>query len=138
MKNQLKHFYILLLIIFGVNISFAQKKEVKHKEKTGVTAKYDMAGPICNGIIRVLLNHKWGFIDTTGNVIVPPKYNEVTNFSDGVARVRNGRKWGLIDTSGAIIIKVECDFIGNFIDGVAKVMIDGQEYYTNTKGIRVE
>ena len=97
-----------------------------------------MVGPVCNGIMRVKLNHKWGFIDTTGNVVVAPKYNEVTNFSYGVARVRVGRKWGLIDTAGKIIIKIECDFIGNFIDGVAKVMIDGVEYYTNTKGIRVE
>ena|ERR1700746_3042911 len=137
MKTQLK--YILFLILFfSLNLSYAQKKDVKHKEKTGVTAKYDMAGPVCNGIMRVLLNHKWGFIDTTGNVIVPPKYNEVTNFSEGVARVRNGRKWGLIDTKGTILIKVECDFIGDFADGTAKVMIGGQTYYTDTKGVRVK
>ena len=136
MKTQLKYF-LFLILFFTVNSSFAQKKG-EHKEKTGVAAKYEMVGPVCNGIMRVKLNHKWGFIDTTGNVVVAPKYNEVTNFSYGVARVRVGRKWGLIDTAGKIIIKIECDFIGNFIDGVAKVMIDGVEYYTNTKGIRVE
>ncbi|MGZ4033274.1 MAG: WG repeat-containing protein [Bacteroidia bacterium] len=136
MKAQFKHFYFLLILIFSANASFAQKG--KHKEKTGVAAKYEMVGPVCNGIMRVKLNHKWGFIDTTGNVVVPPKYNEVTNFSYGVARVRNGRKWGLIDTSGAILIKVECDFIGDFADGVAKVLIDGQTYYTDTKGQRVK
>ena len=137
MKTRFKHFYFLLLLLFSVNNSFAQKKGT-HKEKTGPAAKYEIVGPVCSGIMRVRLNHKWGFIDTTGNVVVSPKYNEVTNFSYGVARVRNGRKWGLIDTKGAILIKVECDFIGDFADGVAKVMIDGQTYYTDTNGVRVK
>ena len=26
---------------------------------------------------------KWGFIDTTGSMIVPLKYNQVENFEDG-------------------------------------------------------
>ena len=135
MKLQFK--IACLVFIFSINAVFAQKKG-QHKEKTGIAAKYEIVGPICNGIMRVRLNHKWGFVDTTGNVVVAPKYNEVTNFSYGVATVRNGRKRGLIDTTGAIIIKIECDFIGNFIDGVAKVVINGAEYYTNTKGVRVE
>ena len=133
---QFRFIYFFFIMFWSVNISFAQKG--KSKEKTGPGSKYEIVGPICNGITRVRLNHKWGFIDTTGNVVVSPKYNEVTNFSYGVARVRNGRKWGLIDTKGAILIKVECDFIGDFADGVAKVMIDGQTYYTDTNGVRVK
>lgn len=137
MKPHIKYFCCLVLSLFCMNTAFAQKNE-KHKEKTGVAAKYELVGPVCNGIMRVRLNHKWGFIDTTGNVIVAPKYNEVTNFSSGVARVRIGQRWGLIDATGTIIIKVECNFIGEFVDGVAKVVIDGVDYYTDTKGMRVK
>ena len=89
---------LLLALLLGSITGFAQKG--KTKEKTGVTAKYDMAGPFCNGLARVKTKNKWGYIDTTGNVVVPPKYNEVENFSDGIARVRIGQKWGLIDTTG--------------------------------------
>ncbi|MFL5765147.1 MAG: WG repeat-containing protein [Bacteroidia bacterium] len=130
--------FFLVAFLFLINSSFAQKEKPHHKEKTGIYAKYEEVGPVCNGIMRVKLNKLWGFVDTTGNVIIAPKYNEVKNFSDGVARVRLKRKWGLIDTTGAIIIKIECDFIGDFVDGAAKVTIDGVTYYTNNKGIRIE
>lgn len=124
----------MLLLFLGS--SYAQKHPAK--EKTGVTAKYDYAGPFCNGLARVKLNKKWGYIDTTGNVVVSPKYNQAENFSDGMARVRLGQKWGLINTSGTEIIKPTFDFIDVFIDGKAKVLLNGMEYYMNTDGIRVD
>ena len=127
---------LLLALLLGSITGFAQKG--KTKEKTGVTAKYDMAGPFCNGLARVKTKNKWGYIDTTGNVVVPPKYNEVENFSDGIARVRIGQKWGLIDTTGKEIIKPTFDFIYEFVNGKAKVKIDGTTYYMNKQGQRVD
>lgn len=97
-----------------------------------------MAGPFCNGLARVKTKNKWGYIDTTGNVVVPPKYNEVENFSDGIARVRMGQKWGLIDTSGKEIIKPTFDWIYEFVNGKAKVKIDNTIYYMNRQGQRVD
>lgn len=135
MKNS-RFIFLFLVFTFALNNCIAQKKG-NPKEKSGVTAKYDMAGPFCNGIARVKLNHKWGFIDTTGNVIIAPKYNEVSNFSDGLAKVRLGQKWGLVDTKGTIIIKPTFDAIMDFVDGKAKVLIEGEEYYMNREGQRV-
>ena len=129
----MKRFYKLCVILFILLSvpSFAQK------HKTTTSSKYEIQGPYCNGLARVRQNHKWGFIDTTGSVIIPLKYNEVTNFMDGFARVRLGEKWGLMNTSGAEIIKPTFDWIYDFIDGVAKVKLNGEEYYMNTSGIRV-
>ena len=127
------HFSIvpLLIFLFAYNSSFAQK----HKQEK--SSKYDIQGPYCNGLARVKSNNKWGFIDTTGSVIIPLKYNQVENFEDGLARVRLGQKWGLMDVTGREVIKPTFDFIDKFIDGKAKVLLDGETYYMNTSGQRV-
>jgi hypothetical protein len=47
---------------------------------------------------------KFGFIDTTGKIIVAPVYDEALPFSQGLAAVRLGEKWGYIDKTGKEII----------------------------------
>jgi len=43
-------------------------------------------------VAKTSLNHKVGFIDKTGKVIVPPKYDEASDFHEGLARVKlNGK-----------------------------------------------
>lgn len=43
---------------------------------------------------------KYGFIDKTGKIVIPAKYDEVWNFGDGVALVvQNGKKFN-IDKKG--------------------------------------
>lgn len=129
-----KHFYFILIILFSVSNSFAQKGKTKPK-----SSKYEFQGPFCNGLARVkTAEKKWGFIDTTGNVVVAPKYNEVTNFNDGLARVRVGQRWGLIDTKGTVLRKPTFQFIGEFVEGVAKVLVEGKEYYMNKEGMRCD
>ncbi len=137
MKQNFKHFYCICIFAFAFNIAFAQSTANK-KEKTGPRAGYELSGPFCGGIARVMTKQKWGFIDTTGNVIVKPKYNQVENFNDGIAKVRLGQKWGLIDATGNEIIKPTFDAIYEFIDGKAKVLLDKQEYYMNKQGVRVD
>ena len=41
---------------------------------------------------KISLNHKVGFIDKTGKVIVPPKYDNVLPFHEGLALVRINEK----------------------------------------------
>lgn len=113
-------------------------QEKGSSKKTDKCPGYEYLGSFNNGLAKMKKNKKWGYVDTTCNVVVPPKYNEVQNFSDGMARVRLGQKWGLLNTSGAEIIKPTFDFIDEFIDGKAKVLLNGEEYFMNTDGIRVE
>lgn len=134
MRSATKYILLLIVLLFSTNTAFAQKGKTKPK-----SSKYEMQGPFCNGLARVkTADKKWGFIDTTGNVVVPPKYNEVTNFNEGLARVRLGQKWGLIDTKGTILRKPTFNFIGEFVDGVAKVLLEGEEYYMNKEGMRCD
>lgn len=145
MKSYLKYACIFFFLLnYGI-AGYAQKGKGKKPEKDPATAKYEkltskyeFAGPFCNGLARVRLNKKWGFIDTTGGVVIPLKYNEVENFSDGMARVRVGQKWGLMSSNGKEIIKPTFQEIGPFVNDKAKVLLDGTEYYMNRSGIRVD
>ena len=134
MKCNFKFFLLFFVFVFAVGNSFGQKgKKIKSK-------KYEYMGPYCNGLAKVKMNKKWGFVDTTGAIIVKAKYDEVGNFSEGLARVRvastgNSTKgWGLVNTSGDEIVKPMFDWIYDFENGRAKVKISGQEAYIDKNG----
>ncbi len=138
MLSKIKYVYFFLIFLFCFNSSFAQKTKNK------VPSKYEIQGPYCNGLARVKMNKKWGFIDTTGGVVVPLKYDEVCNFSEGLAKVRikkngsSGGGWGLIDTKGQVIVKPMFDWIYDFENGKAKVKADGEEGYIDRNGNLVQ
>ncbi len=140
MKNFSLFLFILIFCATSLHAQKGKKTEKSYADKKyeQLTSKYEFSGPFCDGLARVRQNKKWGYIDTTGSVIIPLKYNEVENFSDDMARVRVGQKWGLLHKSGKVIIKPTFQQIGEFINGKAKVLLDGTEYYMNTEGIRVE
>lgn len=47
---------------------------------------------------------KWGFVDTKGNVVIEPQYEDARSFSNGFAAVKSNGKWGFIDTKGKMCI----------------------------------
>jgi len=76
-------------------------------------------------------DYKWGFIDKTGNEVVPPIYDEVGKFEDGLAKVRignrkTGSKYGYIDKTGNEVVAVVYDELGLFSDGLAIANLDGK------------
>lgn len=44
----------------------------------------------------VLLNGKWGYINTSGGIVIEPNFDEARAFSDGFAAVRQGTSWDCI------------------------------------------
>lgn len=63
-----------------------------------------------------------GFIDKTGNVIVPLKYKYVMNPSEGLCAVKNEEnKWGYIDKKGNVVIPFNYITAFPFVDGIAIV-----------------
>ncbi len=75
--------------------------------------------------IRSESNHKWGFIDESGNYVVEPKYSDVSSFSEGFAPVCLGAKWGFIDKSGRLTIEPQFEYVLPFCDGLAAVLYKG-------------
>lgn len=81
-------------------------------------------------------NGKCGFIDSTGNVAIPPQYDELGLFSEGLAHVTvNGAK-GFIDTTGNLIIEPHFSWAAGFYEGLAAVQLspDGKIGYINKRG----
>ncbi len=62
---------------------------------------------------------KEGLIDTNGNIILEPKFDEISGYyQNGYMRVRNNGKTGIIDEKGEIIIPIEYDDISDFKNSV--------------------
>jgi hypothetical protein len=75
---------------------------------------------------------KWGFIDTSGNEVIPPQYDYVEDFSDGLALVYNYNEDGnrhterfFIDKTGEIVIELDSKYnwVFSFYGGVAQVNV---------------
>lgn len=62
-----------------------------------------------DGLIAYEEDGSWGFVDTTGKVIIAPAFDGAKSFSNGLAAVCMNGKWGFIDTSGSVVI--ECQFV---------------------------
>ncbi|MCI8478247.1 MAG: WG repeat-containing protein, partial [Oscillospiraceae bacterium] len=73
---------------------------------------------------------KWGFINQSGQLVVPTIYDSAMPFSEGLACVSQGSKGGYIDKSGNVVIPLVYDSADSFYGGVAVV---GTGTYPNHK-----
>ena len=89
------------------------------------------------GMARITINGKVGFIGPKGRIAVKPLYEEAGDFSEGLAAVRKGKKWGYVDKTGHVKIRCEFDHAESFQDGVARVGLGGPQVYIGTNGVRV-
>lgn len=86
------------------------------------------------------LVEKTGYINTSGQFVIPPKYDSAADFSDGLAAVWTGDRVGYIDRTGKqIIAPFQAYYAEAFHDGVAIVTLkDGakgnKDYTMDKKG----
>jgi hypothetical protein len=67
------------------------------------------------GLCRVKLSGKWGFVDTQCRIVVKPEFFKAANFSCGLAAVAGcDGKWGFIDKSGRVAIPMDFEFARGF------------------------
>jgi hypothetical protein len=50
-------------------------------------------------------NKGMGYIDKTGKVVIPARFDTACAFRDGLAMVKEGRTWGFIDKTGQMVIE---------------------------------
>jgi hypothetical protein len=68
------------------------------------------------------VNGRYGFIDKTGTMVLPPRYLRALEFSEGLAPVQDlDQKWGFIDTTGRMAIKPLFNLALPFSEGLASV-----------------
>ncbi|MBQ1884053.1 MAG: WG repeat-containing protein, partial [Bacteroidales bacterium] len=84
------------------------------------------------GLACVRLDGKFGYIDTTGNVVIEPQFDDARDFANGLARVELDfhypTEYGYINTKGKMIIEPQFSEASDFYsNGLAKVWTNG--YY---------
>ena len=93
---------------------------LKGMEHQKIMKRHLLKDPFSEGLARVLLNGKWGFINKKGAEVIPPQYEDAISFEDGLARVRLNKKWGMINKTGETVIPFEYYFIYPFVNNEAE------------------
>jgi hypothetical protein len=104
--------------------------------KLVVKQQFDLIADFSEGLAKVELNGKYGYIDKTGNVVIQPQFDFANDFSEGLAAVRlkSGGKTGYIDKTGNFVIQPQFDWAESFSEGLAKVELNGKRGYIDKTG----
>jgi hypothetical protein len=113
------------------------KGEIKVKLPKQVTH----ASPYREGRAAVEFGASCGYVNTSGAVIVPPRFRQCDDFSEGLARVLD-ETWQYIDEAGRVVLRVNYSQVGPFVNGLASVTLGEvgptQRFgYINKDGVEV-
>lgn len=73
------------------------------------------------GLAAVRLGDRYGYIDRSGRVVIPPRFHFAQIFSEGMARVVVDDRSGYIDRTGRVVIAPRFHRAFKFSDGLARV-----------------
>lgn len=105
-----------------------------------IPCKYDDFGEFKkNELVRVRLDGKWGYVDTSRGVeIVPCDYDELWALVDGMIPIRKSDKWGYLNDRGEEVIPCIYDKVQPFKNKFAKVCLNGEWFLIDKNGNKVE
>ena len=105
--------------------------------------KYDQLSLFSERYAAVCKNGKWGYIDKTGQEVIPCKYDQANPFHEGLASVRLSYDsgYGFIDTTGREVIRhrSEIEVPGEFSEGLVVVKNENNDrfFVLDKKGDKV-
>lgn len=73
------------------------------------------------GLAAVRIGDAYGYIDSSGRVVIEPRFDHANIFSEGLARVVVDGLSGYIDRAGAIVIEPRFERAHKFSEGLARV-----------------
>ena len=66
---------------------------------------------------------KWGYIDKTGKLIVPPQFESAAPFSEGLAAINQCDEGFFIDKTGKKIVLGNFSYVSPFSDGLSRINV---------------
>lgn len=75
-------------------------------------------------LFPIVVAGRWGFIDSTGAVVIAPRFAQVQNFSEGLAPVREAGRYGYLDKTGRLVLPPRYAYAAPFQNKVALVYTD--------------
>ena len=80
------------------------------------------------------INGLWGFIDRSGDFIIPPQFAWAEPFSEALAAVKHHNRYGYIDHSGNFVIDPQFLNARFFARGLAPVLTEDGWIYIDKEG----
>ncbi|WP_028972662.1 WG repeat-containing protein [Spirochaeta cellobiosiphila] len=100
-----------------------------------ISDEYDFIGSLKDSRAIVIKEGKYGYIDRTGQLVIPLLYTYGAPFSEGLALVRNTNgHTGYINVLGRTVIPFQYDEALPFNKGAALVTKDNKSLLINKKG----
>ncbi|HWQ77101.1 MAG TPA: stalk domain-containing protein [Syntrophomonas sp.] len=79
------------------------------------------------GLAKIGRSYLYGYIDTTGQVVIEPQYATAADFTNEVAIVSKNQKYGVINADGSVAIPLEYDSLSSdvpFPEGPARCVLN--------------
>lgn len=100
----------------------ASYQMINEKGETVGEGNYEDAVPfVADEPTAVKLNGKWGFVDTEGQIVIEPQYENAGAFNGGLAPVQTAGGWGYITVQNELVIPADFTDARSFYKGVAPV-----------------
>lgn len=98
--------------------------------------KFDSVGVFHDGLAVVKAAERYGYIDRSGEIVIPIQWMAAYDFSEGLAALRVDKKhFQFINTAGTVVIKSKkYDSVGRFRNGICRVVKGGKVKWIDTKG----
>lgn len=74
-----------------------------------------------DSLLRFESNDKWGFLNTKGEVVIPPQFDTVSSFYNDLAMATKDKKYGFINKNGEFVISPQFNSASIFYGDVAVV-----------------
>jgi WG repeat protein len=112
-----------------IAMGMSRRRVALHVVRGGrIAGDFEGCGPASEGLVAVRVGEKWGYLDTAGRGVIPPRFEAAGEFSDGLAPAQeDAGRCGYVDRSGAFAIPPRFEACHRFSDGLARVLLAGAE-----------
>ncbi len=123
----------LLALVLMVGLLPASASAATIEKVVDFSLDYKHIYSYSEGLAMVEQDGKFGYIDTTGKLVIPAKYGIADYFYGGYASVCLGDKWGVIDKTGKTVIPIQYDSAIMY-EGYARVENNGEYSILDANG----